>query len=267
MNPGKSLSRRRSAWLGGFGLLLALSLSAAACSFSMPQNEGARQTDISLGIQQTLLAQTALALSAESGKPTTAPIVVTATPEPPTPGPVPVVDQPTALPAPTQPSTSQPTAAPAAAPSLTVTKFKLYQFAEAHSGCKMDTTLCWVQNMSGAGSWKTGKPVEGSLSSSEPITIDASWPRPYLIYTHHLALSNFAAAVQLKVSSDLLTVRTYDRSSTGWLTEAIDLGPYKGKTVQVIFYSNLSSFVRSATSLMRIEWKIQDVEIVPNYSK
>ncbi len=264
MNPGKFFSRRKSAWLGVFTFLLALWLPAAACSFQMPQNEGARQTDIALGIQQTLLAQTAQAISA-------APIVVAATPQPPTPGPAPTVPQPTDLPAPTlaptNPPPAQPTAAAEATSALKVTKFKLYQFAEAHSGCKMDTTLCWVQNMSGAGSWKTGKPVEGSLSSTEPIAIDASWPRPYLVYTHHLALSNFAAAVQLKISGDLLTARTYDKSSTGWLTEAIDLSPYKGKTVQVIFYSNLSSFVRSATSLMRIEWKIQDVEIIPNYSE
>ncbi len=248
-------------WVGGGVLILALLLSALACDFQVQRNDDLKQTDIALAIMQTRVGETATALAAQASW--TA--VPSATPLPPTPQPVVPTDPPAE-------ATLQPVSLPATdtpAPSadggaILLTDWKLYGFTKLSNGCReMPDLNCWMSKMSGSGSWKTGQATESSLTARTPILVEESWQNPYLIYDWDLDSSGFTAYLELKIGSDRLTVKRYEKGSTGWATQVIDLSPYKGKEITIIFKADLTHFLR--TTIMKLDWRLQNIRIEPNY--
>lgn len=251
-------------------LLISLLISALACNFQIQQTENLRQTDVALAIMQTRIGETATAMVLQASTvPQNTPAPPSPTPEPPTAEP-PTAEPPTLEPTATTepPTVTQPAVQETLAPQVDgaavyLTDWKMLNFVKPGSGCRGDSTLdCWVNNKSGAGSWKTGEDPSGALTLRTPVLIQESWTNPYLVFNHELKTRAFTGYLQLKIDSQWLKVKEYGQG-TAWVTQAIDLRPYKGKEITVMFNSTLTSFLR--TSLMEIDWSIQNIRIEPDY--
>lgn len=266
MIPGNRLNQRKRAGVGRLAILLALALAALACNFQSQQNDGLRQTDIALGVQQTLLAQTASALSAEGSKPTTIAVVASSTPNLPTAtaGAAPIADKPSDTPAPTlapSDTPAAPTSAPAAPEEIAITEWKLNFFNPINSGCKIPNTGCWAMN----DDFKKHSGNELSLVSKVPVLIDPSWPRPYLVFWHKYT---FQKTARVDISGNgtwsTMLILNQQKSSDIWKPGAIDLSLFKGKEILVNFAAEGKWLAHP--SIPGSDWIINDVRIVPNYT-
>lgn len=245
-------------------LLMPMVFAALACSFSSGGDQALQETDIAIGIQQTLIAQTAIAMETSLAAPATAVLVAATASSPPE----------VALPAPTGLETTQPvfsTDTPEAAATSQSTSPEAIQlsdwrsavFAPINSGCKLDDSSCWLLKMSGAGLWKSHAPTEGVLTTREPILIDPSWENPVLVFWHKFDSTGFGYRVNLQADGKWSGVRQNDLNTAGWVQEVIQLNDYKGKELNVSFLSTVVvSWLRPN---LNVSWYIQDVKIVPNY--
>ncbi len=251
---------------GLLAILLPLALAALACNFQTQQNDGLRQTDIALGVQQTLLAQTASALSVEGSKPTTIAVVASATPAQPTAtsGAAPIADKPTDTPIPTpapSDTPAQPTSASASQEEILITEWKLNFFNPINSGCKVPNTGCWAMN----DDFKKHSGNELSLVSKVPVLIDPGWPRPYLVFWHKYT---FQKTARVDISGNgtwsTMLILNQQKSSDVWKPGAIDLSMFKGKEILINFAAEGKWLAHP--SIPGSDWIINDVRIVPNYN-
>ncbi|MFM8322508.1 MAG: hypothetical protein ACKOC5_16465 [Chloroflexota bacterium] len=252
---------------------LAVLLAILACSMPTGQDNSARiATDVAIGIQQTQLAQTAAALQTQVSAPSATPQLIADAPtQPSAPTDAPSTDAPATEAPPTEapPPADTPAPAPTDTPpvsndTINLTEFKLYQWAGQKSGCIMDATQCWSMRMSGSGAWRGNKPTDGALTYRETVYIDPSWRRPYLVFRHSLVVDAFTAYVQIKMNDAWGPVKVFNKGISGSSLEAIDLSSFKGEEIGIQFYGSLTSF--QANSTMRIEWTVQDIRIIPDYS-
>jgi hypothetical protein len=240
--------------------------AALACSFSAGGDQTLKETDIAIGIQQTLVAQTAIALETSLAAPATAvPLGTTASSSPEVTTPI----TPALTGLETQPVTSTDTPQATATSESTdpvavqLTDWKLAVFAPINSGCKLDDAPCWLLKMSGSGLWKSHGPTEGVLTTREPILIDPSWENPALVFWHKFESTGFGYQVNLQVNGKWSGVRQNDLNTAGWVQEVVKLNDYKGKELNVSFLSTVVvSWLRPN---LNVSWYIQDVQIVPNY--
>jgi hypothetical protein len=249
---------------GIWAILVPLLLAALACNFQVKQDDGLRQTDIAVGIQQTQLAQTASALVAEGSKSTQAVLYVTATVGPPaTPGSQPVAENPTAaLPPATAAPSDTPTAStntPTSQEDIVLTDWRLNFFLPVNSGCKVPDSGCWRMN----DDFKKHSGSQLSLVSKVPVKIDPSWPSPYLVFWHKYKFEN-KAHIDISGDSVWSTIKVLDKQkSSNWKKDAISLEMFKGKEVLV----NFAAYgIWGSGGIPGSDWYINDVRIVPNYT-
>jgi hypothetical protein len=268
MIPGHTLKRRSAAGVGLLALILPLVLASLACNIQTQQNDGLRQTDIALSVQQTLLAQTASALTSSGSKPTSAIQAASATPAPTaTQAVVPVAEKPTEIPpsntppVPTPVPSNTPAAQAASLDSFPIKDWKMNFFLPINSGCKVPETGCWRMNDDYK---KHFGLTELSLVSKTPLKIDPSWPRPYLVFWHRYKFENTA---HIDISGDNVwsTMKILDRqkSSDSWRREAIDLAMFKGKEIVIKFGA---AGIWGSGGIPGSDWFINDIQIVPNYT-
>jgi len=246
-------------------LLVPLVLAALACNFQNGDDPALKETDIAIGIQQTLIAQTATALEAGVVAPPAAAAVQTleSQPEattPPLPSPTEAATQPvipTNMPEPSFTPTTQPVE------SIQLEDWKLYSFIPINSGCKFDEEPCWLLKLSGSGLWKNNDPVEGTMTTRETTFIDPTWENPALVFWHNFGSNAFDRRVNLQIDGKWSGVQQTRQNTAGWAREVIDLKDYKGKNINVSFLSSI--VVSWLTPNINVLWYIQDVQIVPNY--
>lgn len=241
-------------------LLIPLVFAALACSFSAGGDATLKETDIAIGIQQTLIAQTSVALETALAAPvTTLPASEATRPEPTqTPPTVVEVATQTSLPddAPTVPAT---TAAPVA-DVIPLVDWKLQFWAPINSGCKIQEALCWkmddnYQKHLGA--------ADLILSSKTPFIVDPSWSNPYITFQHKYKFER-VARVDLRVDGKWITVKKLTNTTSGgrWVKEAINLKDYIGKSIFVNF---IAQGIWGSGGIRGSDWLVNDVNIIPNY--
>lgn len=243
--------------------LFPLLLAALACNFQSGGDQTLRETDIAIGIQQTLIAQTATALEAALvAPPSTLPAAETpqSQPEatqPPSPTPVEVAKQPS-LPTDTPTAIVTPTS-PAPA-SIPIVDWGLSFWAQLNSGCKVKDTLCWKMDDNYKKHLGSSNLV---LISKTPILIEESWPNPYLTFWHKYDLER-AGNIDLQVGSTWLTIRAMAGKSSGgtWVQETIDLRDYIGKTLIIRFSAQ---GIWGSGGIKGSDWFVNDVNLVPDY--
>lgn len=253
-------------WFGLAVLLLAVFLPMACAMPTTGQDDSMRQTDVSLGIQQTLLAQTAAALSSQGSKQGVTPAPATAVPAATdTPVPTATIAE-TATTAPTMAATDTATAS---FDVIDITKWKMISFTPLNSGCPISDAPCWKDNFSSGGDksrWdinNRGAKVDYTLYliSLEPVLIDQSWPAPYLVFNYKLIyeaeLGNLGVEIGYGTTTQL--ARSFHASSNTWKTEAIPLEIYKGKEIIVRIGGH-------GSKRKEFEWLVQQVQIIPNYT-
>jgi len=251
--------------VGISAILLSLLLAALACNFQAPQDDSMRQTDVALGIQQTQLAQTASALVVESNKPTQAVVYVTATPAAPAPGMTPVAATPTEAPPPAATplpaaTTAAPTGASTSQEQVAITDWRLNFFAPIGSGCKVADAGCWRM----LDDFKKHYGAELSLVSKTPVLVDASWPRPYLVFWHKYKFEN-KARIDVHANGTWSTVLVLDgqKSSNTWKQGALNLDMFKGKEIII----NFAAYgIWGSGGIKGSDWIINDVQVIPNYT-
>ena len=232
-------------------VLIALALAALACNFGSAEDPSLRETDIAIGIQQTLIAQTASALQAglSAATPTSPAPEATATqPQatlPPSPEPTEAATQ-LVIPTNTLEPSSTPTSP--APQSLQITDWKYIAFIPISSGCEFDDAPCWLLKMSGSGMWKNTGPTEGTMTTESPIFIDPAWGHPALVFWHNFQTNGFGYRVNLQIDRQWSEVRRSSSETRGWVQEVIDLKDYKGSDININFSSTGSGQVSNAQS-------------------
>jgi len=247
-------------------VLVPLALAALACNFGSGEDPSLRETDIAIGIQQTLLAQTSSAMQAGLTAATSTLPAVQATASPPQPT---IPPSPTTIEVATQPIISTSPAEPSSTPtslapqSIQLTDWEYIAFRPINSGCKLDDAPCWLLRMSGSGMWKSTAPTEGTMTTQSPIFIDPAWGNPALVFWHNFQTKGFGYRVNLQIDRQWSEVRRGDAPTTGWVQEVINLKDYKGENLSFNFTSTV--VVRFLTPNISVNWYIQDVQIVPDY--
>lgn len=242
-------------------VLTALALASLACRFGSAEDPSLRQTDIAIGIQQTLIAQTAAALQVGLSEATATSLAPEATATlPPSPEPTEAATQPVIPTNTLEPSSTPTTLAPL---SLQLTDWKYVAFIPVSSGCKLDDVPCWLLKLSGSGMWKSTAPTEGTMTTASPAYIDPAWANPALIYWHNFQTKGFGYRVSLQIDGRWSDVRRSDTPTSGWVQEVIDLKSYKGSEININFSSTV--VVAFVTPNLSVTWYIQDVQIVPDY--
>jgi hypothetical protein len=252
--PSSSLKALRALAVLIFPLLWA----ALACSFQTREDPTLRETDIAIGIQQTLIAQTATAL--ESALLATVPPPAEPTqPEPTQPPPTPeeVATRPP-LPTDTPTVAASPTAPLAA--EIPIEDWKMQYWAPISSGCMFKEALCW--KMLDDYKKHLGQ-AQLALTSKTPVLIDPSWPNPYLTFSHKYDFER-NARVDLQVDGKWITVKTLTEQSSSerWVEEAINLKDYVGKNVIVSF---IAGGIWGSGGIKGSDWLVNAVNLVPNY--
>jgi len=247
--------------------LFPLIFAALACNFQGGGDQTLRETDIAIGIQQTLIAQTATALeSALVAPPSTLPVMETpqgqpeATQPPPSPTPMEVATQPS-LPTDTPAAIDTPTSpAPPAPETIPILDWGMSYWAQLNSGCKVKGTLCWKMDDNYQKHLGSSNLV---LISKTPVLIDESWPNPHLVFWHKYDLER-AGGVDLQVGTTWITIKAMAGKSSGgnWVQEVIDLKDYKGKPLIVRFSAQ---GIWGSGGIKGSDWFVNDVNIIPNY--
>jgi hypothetical protein len=241
--------------------LLALGLAALACSLQGGEDLSLRQTDIAIGIQQTLIAQTATALQAGLvAQPATQPAGETPTSppqisEPPPPSPTEAATQP---PLPTDtPLAATTVPVPEAVP---IEDWGTRLWAALNSGCLVKDAQCWKMDDDYK---KHLGAYDLVLISKQPVLIDPSWPNPYLVFWHKYDLKRLAS-VDLQIGGQWVTfLRLTNKSSGGrWIQEAIKLSDYKGKEIIVRFSAQ---GIWGSGGIAGSDWFVNNVILVPDY--
>jgi hypothetical protein len=237
-----------------------------ACNIGAGEDPTLRETDIAIGIQQTLLAQTATALEVgvRAASPTLPAVEATESqPQATTPPPPAPTEAATQTIAPT--STTEPSSTPTSSTPqiIQLTDWKYIGFIPINSRCKLDDASCWLLKMSGSGMWKSTAPTEGTMTTQEPIYIDPAWGNPALVYWHNFQTKGFGYRVNLQIDRQWSEVRQKDGPTPGWVQEVINLKDYKGEDLNVNFTSSV--VVRFLTPNLSVNWYIQDVQVVPDY--
>jgi hypothetical protein len=101
------------------------------------------------------------------------------------------------------------------------------------------------------------------LTSTQSYLIDPNWQRPYLVFWNKRDIS-YPATVELIVDGRPMIVKQYERGQTDWLSEAIDLSPYKGKEISFRFS------VGGKWGSGRVpgsEWYLENVQLIPSYKQ
>ena len=101
------------------------------------------------------------------------------------------------------------------------------------------------------------------LTSSQSYLIDPNWQRPYLVFWNKRRIS-YPATIELIVDGTPIIVKQYERGQTEWLSEAIDLGAYKGKEISFRFT------VGGKWGSGRVpgsEWYLENVQLIPSYKQ
>lgn len=263
--PSRSLA-------GLFAILLPLIFAAFACNFQAASgtNDGLIQTNVALGVQQTLLAQTAAAIAAPTTEvaPTASVAVVpqpvdTATSEP-TLTALPTEAPPTEAPA--QPTASE-TSAPVALEVIDLTNWKTESIVPLSSGCFVPDQPCWKADPAGSTNNCRGclgsSPVDYSvhLTSREKILIDDAWPRPYLTFYYQIVFEPTRANLGVEVidRGTVASVFAFDSSSPTWKQAFVDLSEFKGEEVLIRLGGN-------GTQTREFSLFLQQIQIVPDFS-
>ncbi|MDI6696212.1 MAG: hypothetical protein QME21_14290 [Anaerolineales bacterium] len=245
-------------------LLLPLILAAMACQFpGIGGNTSLQQTNVALGIQQTMNAINDATLQAQLTQ------VVAANPTVPQQNVQATLDaQATAI-----ALDFTRTAAPAATDTLTQTnsptptievaldeipivEWKMFFWVTLNSGCYVDGAGCWRMNDDYR---KNANREDVTLVSKNPVRIDPAWPRPYLVFWHKYDFEK-SARIDLLVNNNWITIKNFreNEATSRWIQEAFSLESYKGKEISVRFL---------ATSYpLASQWYVNDVRIVPNYT-
>lgn len=256
-------------WLGVAVLLIALFLPMACAMPTTGQDDSMRQTDVALGIQQTLLAQTAAALSSQGSKQGVTPAPATAAPAA-TDTPVPTATAEATATA--EVATAVPTLAAtntttAATDTIDITKFKMISFVPLSSGCPVSDVPCWKDSVSGANKacrnciGQIGVDYTLYLVALEPVFIDPGWPSPYLVFDYKLIFEPTRANLGVEFGYEdgtVQKVRSITASSNAWKTETISLAEFKGKKIFVRIGGN-------GTQKKEFEWMIQQIKIIPDH--
>lgn len=239
-------------------IILPLFVAALACSFQTGGDQTLRETDIAIGIQQTLIAQTATALEAA--------LSATQPPEPTQAPPEPTQPPPTEAVAPTQPPMPSDTPVQAATPTapvadvIPITDWGMQFWAPINSGCVNNDAPCWKMDDNYKKHLGASDLV---LASKTPVLIDPSWPNPYLTFWHKYNFER-VARVDLKVDGRWITVKNLTDASSGgrWLKEAIRLKDYVGKEIIVSFSAQ---GIWGSGGIKGSDWFVNEVNIIPNY--
>lgn len=238
-------------------LVFPLIFAALACSFQTGDDQTLRETDIAIGIQQTLIAQTATAL--ESALLATLPPAEPTQPEPTQPPPT-AVEVPTQPPLPTDTPTEASTPSAPVADVIPITEWGMQFWAPISSGCVNNDAPCWKMDDNYKKHLGASDLV---LASKTPVLIDPSWPNPYLTFWHKYNFER-VARVDLKVNGKWITVKNLTDASSGgrWLKEAISLKDYIGKEIIVSF---ASQGIWGSGGIKGSDWFVNEVNLVPNY--
>lgn len=241
-------------------LLLPLVLAALACNFQTGEDPALRETDVAIGIQQTLIALTATALEAELlAPPATLPPVETIQPE--VPQPSPTLEQ-----VATQPPLPSDTPIPEASPTspslgpILLTDWGMQFWVPINSGCTIKGAPCWKMddnyNKHLGSAYLT-------LITKTPILVDESWPNPYLTFWHQYKLES-TGNVDIRVGGRWINVLNVSNKNSGgrWVREAINLKNYQGEEIIVRF---TGAGIWGSGGIKGSDWIVNDVNIVPNY--
>jgi hypothetical protein len=250
----------RRAWFGFTVLLLALVLAAISCTFLPAGDDALRQTDIALGIQQTLVAQTATALQVQSSAPTFTAAPPTSVPVVEAASPTPAAVEPTLPPTDTQAAATNTPVPVVSSEPVNIAEWRMFYWVPLGSGCKVAGTGCWkmeddYKKHTGAG--------DLTLTSKVPIMIDASWPSPYLVFWHK---HKFASTARIDISGNgvwsTMVNLTKKQSAENWVRGEIDLSMFKGKEILVSF---AAMGIWGSGGIPGSDWFINDVQVVPDY--
>lgn len=240
-------------------ILLPLILASLACTAPGVGGGGAslQETDIALGIQQTFIAQTSVALAAAppTAVPTQPPVVPTQPQQqnPPTPTLPPPTEVPTAAPPPTQ--------APTPAPDkIKITEWGMQFWAYLSSGCRTSGEPCWKADDEYNRHLGMSDMI---MVSKNPIKIDANWSNPHLVFYHRYNIKR-DARIDIQRDATWITVRdmTKKNSGTTWVHEVINLRDFKGSEIKV----RLSAGgIWGSGGIPPTQWFVTEVYVVPDY--
>ena len=259
-----------------FLLLLLFLLPALSCSLPLSTDNSLQETQSALNIQQTFAAEAVATNSAQelliaatstylaeqqqqfaentvqaqqatiSALETAAFIQQTAQAEKPTEAP-----QTAASPAPLPTNTST----GAALEEIALIDWKMSRFVKLNSGCHLTNQLCWKGNDDVLSDY-----IDLVLSTRESVKIDDSWPNPALLFWQKYDLPR-PARVDINADGKWSNMANFSNTKN-WHQYVIDLTSFKGKNIIVQFMAN----GRHAWYQTKVEWFIQDVKIVPNYT-
>ena len=243
-------------------LVIILVFLALACALPGASSVDTQSTSIALGVQASQIAAQATELETQRqavavASPTLPPAptddlqateqVEKATAQALEPTNNVVLPSDTPLPQPTEASS-------APAEAATIDNWETLFWVRLSSGCQIKDATCWKLN----DDFKTtqGRAV-AYLTSEDPVLIEESWPRPYLIFLNKRSL-RYEARVTLIVDGKPTDVRIVPTGSVAWIEDEIDLSSYKGKSVLVQFSCPVGMQYINA-------WFIQNIRIVPDY--
>jgi hypothetical protein len=135
------------------------------------------------------------------------------------------------------------------------------KFVTVNSGCPDGSLPCWGLMMSGMG-YYSGASTDASLVSEDTVLVDPSWNKPTLLFSHLLNSNAFSARLNIGNKGSWRTLKEYATTGGAWRDEVVDLTLFKGKSIQIGYFSSLAKVGTN----MKINWLIQNVKIVPEYT-
>jgi hypothetical protein len=239
-------------WLAGAALLIVL---AVGIGLFLSSRGGGPARGESTYTPTVRVAKVAPSVTPVSPSPTLAP-TATSTPAP-TLAPS---DTPTELP----PTPVPPTATPdlATAPVL-LKDWILTEFQAQTSGCFLADTPCW----SGSQSRQAGDdtPFLLKLTSPDFIVLREEWKNPALVFWHrYITRTDSFAVVSILIGGSEIFLKQYTGSNGAGCYDAISLSAYLGRPIKGYFYAKARTV--SLTKPYSVDWTIQDVRILPDFS-
>ncbi|HSQ27576.1 MAG TPA: hypothetical protein VLM80_10680 [Anaerolineales bacterium] len=162
-----------------------------------------------------------------------------------------------------QPTATSPAEKPTNTPTtsssdeIVITDWKLSRFAQITTGCYFANEICWK----GDDRYDyLAQQVNLVLTSRETILIDSAWQNPTLAFWHTYDLPR-PASVNIQTGGKWSAVANFSNGRT-WHQVFIKLSQFKGKeiTIQFLVYG------KSSRVDPRVEWSIQDIKVIPNYT-
>lgn len=149
--------------------------------------------------------------------------------------------------------TSTPTGA--ALEEIVLIDWKMSRFLKLNSGCHLTNQPCWKGNDD-----VLSESIDLVLATRESVKIDDSWPNPALLFWQMYDLPR-PARLDINADGKWSNMANFSNRKS-WHQYVIDLTDFKGKEITIQFMAN----GRHAWYQPRIEWFIQDIKIVPNYT-